>query len=645
MTVFRGWGVALLLLPALMVAAAQPQSEREKLRRAMADQPDGQWPRGSGHVVLAWPGTRLEQKGYHEPGGSFSPSPGSFGIQIQIHDASGQVQATSDSLPLDKITQRWTTVEAATPPGIETRSEAYRLTWWPSGPQQFSAKIDPRVKPGEKLVAVIGSAGPAGGPIRTLTRKANVLRVNDRWDIVAPAGSSNIQMFGEPEDGWAQAWIVGPDKGAWTLTITDSAPLPAPALAPRPKGLVLDLPDKKFVESLEAQIAHLRMGLVGAEVRPGDPVNYPLAWLRDGAYTVVALAQAGDVETAKALARMFAERDFFGGFGPEADGPGLSLWAVEETAVRARDPQFDAVMWPHAWRKAQYILRMASTTVPLREVVYGPIVPSHMKDANLDLVCLAAKDGLINGRMDWHRPLLFVNGVSYRGLLSASAMAARTGFPEERWKTAAEDMRVAWWKGFDTTERGNERTAIVGLWPSWVAGDQPARYRTVLEEQWTKNRAPDGGFLKRPLWTYFDIAQAHEWLYLGDTARVWKTLNWFWSNQSSPGLYSFWEGEGEENGFGLWEQVRGWVKPTCVTPHYWTAAELLSLQVDMLAYVDDKGTLIAGAGVPKEWTRKPMKVSGILTRLGSVAWTWDGRQLAVTLDGKSVKAQPGAAFR
>jgi hypothetical protein len=301
-------------------------------------------------------------------------------------------------------------------------------------------------------------------------------------------------------------------------------------------------------------------------------------------------------------------------------------------------------MWPHVYRKAQYILRMMSATGPIREVVYGPIVPRHIKDANLDLVCDAAKNGLINGRMDWHRPLLFVNGVSYRGLLSAAAMANRMGAPMPEWTKAAEQLRAAWWTGFDTAERNNERTSIVGLWPSGVAADQPERYRAAVEAQWKKTRTAEGGFQKRPEWTYFDFAQAHQWLYLGDREKVWQTLEWYWKNQSSPGLYSFWEGSGEENGFGLWEQIRGWVKPTCVTPHYWTASELLALQLDMLAYVDEKGVLVAGAGIPDGWAKKPMKVEGIATKAGVAAWSWDGRKLMATLDGKPVQAKLGPAF-
>jgi hypothetical protein len=41
-----------------------------------------------------------------------------------------------------------------------------------------------------------------------------------------------------------------------------------------------------------AQVTGLLMGLVGDEVRPGEPANYPLAWPRDGAYVVVALVRS-----------------------------------------------------------------------------------------------------------------------------------------------------------------------------------------------------------------------------------------------------------------------------------------------------------------------------------------------------------------
>jgi len=129
--------------------------------------------------------------------------------------------------------------------------------------------------------------------------------------------------------------------------------------------------------------------------------------------------------------------------------------------------------------------------------------------------------------------------------------------------------------------------------------------------------------------------------------RVWKHLQWFWDHQTSPGLYTWWEGTGEENTFRLWEGVRGWVAPPHVTPHYWTAGEVLALQVDMLAYVDRSSpepVLVLGAGVPAGWLDKPMHVAGLPTCLGPVDWHWRDGTMTVTLPRPDVKIRLGAAF-
>jgi hypothetical protein len=116
---------------------------------------------------------------------------------------------------------------------------------------------------------------------------------------------------------------------------------------------------------------------------------------------------------------------------------------------------------------------------------------------------------------------------------------------------------------------------------------------------------------------------------------VWDTLRWFWEHQASPGLYTWWEDEGEGNTFYLWNKVRGWVQPRHVTPHYWTAAEMLLLQLDMLAYVDestDKPSLVIGAGIPVRWLDQPLRVEGLVTPYGIVNWEWNDGSMNITLN-------------
>jgi len=413
--------------------------------------------------------------------------------------------------------------------------------------------------------------------------------------------------------------------------------------------LKLELPDKEFGDCLNAQVAHIMMGLVGHETRPGDPNHYPLNWLRDGAYEIVALARAGQVDAAKQLCEPFAADDFFGGFGSEADGPGLALWALGEVSAMANDPKFDESIWPHVRRKAGLVLEMLSAAQTLRKPQVGPIVPQHTNRNDLDLVCDAAKEGLIVGKMDWQRPILFVNAVSCRGLLDAASVAERLKKEDESaaWRGRAAELKQAWAKAFDSIEANNERTYICGLYPTWVVSDKAA-FEKKLAERRAKSHNDQDRVKDKPLWSYFNVAEAHQWLVLGQPEKAWNDLRWFWENQASPGLYTWWEGNGEENTFHRWEQVRGWVTPPHVTPHYWTAAEMLLLQLDALAYLDesgDKPELVVGAGIPKDWLEKPMLVKGIRTRLGEVDWEWNKGRMTVWLRGQKCDVRLGPTFK
>jgi hypothetical protein len=490
--------------------------------------------------------------------------------------------------------------------------------------------------------------------------------VSDRWsiafnpapnavEVIPPRTSRTVKESLRPtwgaESDWGYARFTLLRDQEYFVTIDDAKLLPEKSLyrVPVRPPLKLDLPDDRFTESLEAQVTHLMMGLVGNETRPGEPNNYPLNWLRDGAYVIVALARSGQVYAARELCGPFANQDFFGGFGAEADGPGLALWAMEETAVRAADSQYDQSLWPSVERKVSLILEMLSATGPIRKPYAGPIVPKHQDRSDLDLVCDAARDGLIIGRMDWHQPVLYVNAVSYRGLLCAAELASRLGKSKEArlWRSRAAELRSTWMKGLASAESKNERTYICGLYPTWVVSDR-ADYESKLAARRTASHDQRDVVTNAPLWTYFTVAEAHQWLMLGHPEKTWNDLRWFWEHQASPGLYTWWEGEGEENTSRRWEGARGWLNPPHITPHYWTAAEMLLLQLDMLAYLDDSGSepiLVVGGGVPKEWLDRSMSVNGLSTRLGRVDWEWHKGRMTVWLNGAKCGVKLGPAFK
>jgi hypothetical protein len=662
---------ASLFYSGLWLSAATPTpSGRADLLAEMARRPADPWPRGNGHVILGMPGLPEDWKAYHEPGGSFSPAFASFGITLWVVDDAGRLLTTSDAIPTDQLTQQWVwpTARSWPPlpdlPGVETKTPHYECTWRVIGPARYQLRL--RTGPANPVWIMIRRPGPAGGVINALNWAGGKLYVNNRWildirgpgprvDIAGPgtrdpSGIDAPPPFWPAEQAWGYARIqLLPAQEYWlsveSIQNPPDNPLPD---TPGRVALRLDLPDARFVEALNAQIANLAMGLVGIETRPGDPNHYPLNWLRDGAYSIVALARAGRIETARELCRHFAEHDFFGGFGAEADAPGLALWALEEVAVRAGDPAFEDWVWQHVPRKAGLIQQMLTATGPMRQPFSGPVVPEHANNPDLDLVCDAARDGLIIGRMDWHRPVLFVNAVSYRGLVSAANLARRRGFNDQAdaWLGEAQAVRTAWDRALTGPEAANERTAICGLHPTWVVQNRAA-YLDVLSQRRSKTHDARGQIRGIPLWTYFNVANAHQWLVLGQPDKAWSDLEWFWRHQASPGLYTWWEGEGEENTFGRWERAMGWVRPPHVTPHYWTASEMALLQLAMLVTVDESGDrprLLIGAGVPASWIQHRLRVEGVLTSVGRVDWEWRRGRLTVRHRGPAADVVPGPAF-
>lgn len=644
----------------------------------MQQRPTDLWSRGIGHVVLAAPGSREVDKAYHEPGGSFSPSVGSFGVFVWLRDAQGNIKATSDNLPLSDIEQQLSSTQGQDIPGILTKTKDYQAQWVShTQGKSWTLDLQPQVNANLKPMVVIRSVGPAGGKIKSLNWDGKRLLINDRWSVTSNPAPIAVHLGEEGwkdwktersglaqwqgQNGWGYARFELADADKWSIDISDAASSPPKAaITVAPSALKLALSDRRFAESLNAQVTHIKMGVVDRETRPGEPTNYPLTWQRDGAYQLVALARAGHLAAAKELSTYFAENDFFGGFGPEADAPGLSIWALEQVAQlqraaaiaegSANDLAYDRLLWPHIRRKAQFILQMLSTTKPIKQPIKGAIVPAAKNDSDLDLVAEPSRDGLIIGRMDRHRPLLFVNAVSYRGLLDAASLAERLDYAADAalWRAKALQLQKSWEKAFQPPESDNDRTYISSLWPSWIATGRKDELQQKLQARWNQQRIPQSGeFRTSPLWTYFTLAEAHQWLFLNRPEQVWTTLQWFWQHQASPGLYTWWEGNGEENTFYRWEDVRGWIQPPHVTPHYWTAAEMLLLQLDMLAYTDlaaREPTVVIGAGVPSQWLSQPMEIKGLSMPNGQIDWQWNNGQVNVQIRGSKVNLKLGASF-
>jgi hypothetical protein len=634
-------------------SASQRAVVLEEMRRRPADP----WPRGTGHAMLSWFGAPIAQRGWLEAGGGFSPELRTFGISIWVTDRAGKLIASSDSIALADTRHVFRSGSGGAP-GIEASTPFYTATWTVQENRRYLLELAAAANSEAGLELVIRSVGPAGGPVREITIDDGVLKLDSGWAIFLPDGASPICLGDESAvsiQSPCPQRIRAASSGGWTFARIRIGAEPArfeiagPKTEPRPESAfpksVISLKGfpTSFTNRMEAQANTLLTGIVDGETRPGDPVNYPLSWQRDGAYMLVALARAGYAPQARAVSEKFASEDFFGGFGSEADAPGLSIWALGEVASALRDPEFDEEIWEHVLRKAGLIEAMLRADAELRVPYTGPIVPRRRGSSDLDLVALPAADELIRGRMDWQWPIFYVNAVSYLGLVEAAAIADRLHRRQDavKWRAIAELLRGAYRRrmtelSLQDPEITNPRTAISGLWPADIA--EPGRFGAIMKRRWSLTRSADGVFLERPLWTYFSFAEAHQWLRLGKIDPVLQTLNWFDTKDEVPGLQVYWEGEGEENSFGGWRNVRGNLEPQGVTPHFWTSAEALLLSIEMLAYVDkDRSRLMIGGGLPAEWLQRPVEVRNAGTSLGAVSWLWNGRN-CLTVDAPAASS-------
>jgi hypothetical protein len=627
------------------------------------------WPRNVGHVVLAEPGSTTENKAFYEPGGSFSPQPGSFGVSIWVVDLQGNLKATSDSIPLSDIQQQFTDLtdlSGRNAPGILTKTKYYEASWSVPRSGNWQLNLKSLADSEDRLFVLVRSVGPAGGAIPSLDWDGNRLSIGDRWiikDIPKQAkvylGSENIAGWSREQSsrsrwtdpyGWSYARIELNPGESGSFLVVDSKSKPEPTLKPtgETSSLALDLPDAQFVESLKAQVSHLMMGLVGNRTHPSDSISYPLPRFRDGAYQMVALARAGQVEVAKQLSPYFAENDFLNGNLPEADIPALGIWALEEVAIAIEQPEYDRWLWPHIRRKTELIGNMLSSNRPGYPVLTS--VKSPLAE-NPDLV----RADLIAGKMENLPDAISldpaVNAVSYRALLDAAELADRMKQPDDakRWRLQAEQLKSAWQKVNQT------RTADLSnsLWPSGIAEGDRAILTQKLQERWEASRDLTGAFRQPPPSMQAQLSEAHQWLLLNQPEKVWTSLKSAWQNQASPGLYT-WSGDRDGLGkdllpksFSQWQRLRGWSDRPELTPHYWTAAEMLLLQLDMLAYIDrstSTTTLTIGAGIPTAWLKQPIGTKGLSIDGNLVDWAWDGKQVTVKIKGEPMQVKAGSVF-
>ncbi|HVO43437.1 MAG TPA: hypothetical protein VMT34_12480, partial [Aggregatilineales bacterium] len=256
-------------------------------------------------------------------------------------------------------------------------------------------------------------------------------------------------------------------------------------------------------------------------------------------------------------------------------------------------------------------------------------------------ICLAAQDGIILGSMDHgvHHALGWVNHWALAGLREATFAACELGQKDDadRYTAEADALQQAL-DAYVTNHPDffdEERTVNSLLWPTRAWAD-PVRLPEATARfaaWWQNHRLKRGYFEPEPYWLYFESAQAHNALLMGQVDTVWEVLRYRLQHQDLPGLFGWREGGsgvGTDNaihGVTLINQLRGCQRFESITPHGWSQAEFWLLQRAVLVDEWQDGLLVF-AGVPPTWL-----VPG--ARIAFRAFpTWYGRvNGALTVDG------------
>ncbi len=173
--------------------------------------------------------------------------------------------------------------------------------------------------------------------------------------------------------------------------------------------------DRMFRDSVDAIVANQ---FASGDVM-GDVFFYRDSWLRDGSYSIIGLALAGDYE---AVERYFAfwdaQRDFSVGGEREAQQPAIAITAMGFYSRLAPDaPSFLARVWPFVHYYADYYT--------------GRIAREGMLQVAEEWICFIPA------------PSSWPNAEVYSGLRAAAKIADRLGHRAEavRWNESADRLR------------------------------------------------------------------------------------------------------------------------------------------------------------------------------------------------------------
>ena len=387
----------------------------------------------------------------------------------------------------------------------------------------------------------------------------------------------------------------------------------------------LTLPDKVVESGVIASLGYLLLALDPDGPHPG-PLAHDAIWVRDAAYSGLALLQFGHTESVRAtVAATLASQEPDGRVPPirgenvpwqddEWDSQGQAIFLAsayyrfsgDETQLRAWYPSLRAA--------AQYVADLRTTSTAVSDAVSGLLPPSK-----------SAED---IGPPEWHH--YWDNFWGLAGLEHAASIASALGeSADATWmQSEADALRAAILDSVtavmgpkpafipgaveNTSDSAMARGTVPALWPTEVF---PRDMELITRSFGTYHRLwlqPDrGGFrhLGGQFWPYGGLELAHAYLRLGRTDVLHQILGWTLQHETIPGTFAWAEQVNPANGSFSGGDM----------PHAWAAASYATLVREML--ISERGdSLELLSGVPDWWLAdgRTIVLEGAPTHFGTL---------------------------
>lgn len=366
-----------------------------------------------------------------------------------------------------------------------------------------------------------------------------------------------------------------------------------------------DLPDGRMTESLPASVGYLLLANDPDGPHPGS-LAHDAVWVRDAAYTGLALLQAGHADTVKNyLPAIFDAQEASGRVPPiqgesipwdddEWDSQGQAIFLTAAYYRYTGDLDTLRAYYPNIRRAAEFLVELRTQTTKADDATRGLLPPS-----------LSAED---IGPADHHH--YWDDFWAVAGLEEAAYAAALLGESgDAAWMQAeADNLRAAILESVesvmgadppyipasveDIQDSGMARGTVPALWPYRVfAPESPllARAFDYYHQQWI---APfNGAYQHRQgqFWPYGGIELAHAYLRLGRGDVLHQILAWTLANQTLPGTYAWAEQVNPANGGFSGGDM----------PHAWAAASWFTLIREMV--ISENGESLDLFTLAPEW--------------------------------------------